>query len=277
MTGALFRLIAALAFSLLLAARLQAAPALITYGGDVVLGTFSSITMELGGTARGTGYDAIDVAGKLTFAGTMHVALFGGFQPAQGDTFNLFDWGTTAGTFGTINLPPLGQYLAWDTSQLYATGVLRVVSTLLPIQQWRLAKFGFPTNTGLAANAIDADFDGIVNLLEYALFLDPHASSTPGLPTVDTVEVGGLDYLTITFRRPLSATDLGYVVQVSPDLATWFPGSSYASTGDVPSNANTTQVSRTDDGTLETITVRDNTPLGTGRRFLRVSVTVPPE
>lgn len=115
--------------------RAHAGATLITYGGDVVLGTFTTSTMELGGTARGTQYDAINVAGKLTFGGTLQVTLFNGFNPALGDSFNLFDWGTTAGAFTTVNLPALGTNLTWNTTQLYLTGVISVASTLTPIEQ----------------------------------------------------------------------------------------------------------------------------------------------
>jgi hypothetical protein len=44
----------------------------------------------------------------------------------------------------------------------------------------------------------------------------------------------------------------------------------------VPTNAFTTQVTRTNDGNAETITIRDNIPLtGAARRFLRRNVTNP--
>ena len=251
-------------------------PALITYEGDVVFGSFSSLTMELGGTARGTRYDAINVTGKLTFGGTMDVVLIDGFNPAQGDSFNLFDWGSTAGSFGTVNFPALAEFLAWETSELYVTGTISVISTLTPIEQWRLHHFGFHTNTGIAANDADHEGDGSVNLLEYAFFLDPLVPATIGLPTVGQVTIGANRHLTITFTRPLSATDIIYFVEVSGGLLTWLPGSSYASGGDVPSNANTTQVSRTANSGLETIVVRDNTALNTaGKRFLRVKITLP--
>jgi hypothetical protein len=112
-------------------------PALITHEGSVVFGSLNTVTMELGGTARGAQYDAIDVAGKLTFGGTMNVPLIDTFQPQHGDAFNLFDWGTTSGTFSTVNVPALNTGLAWDQSTLYTDGTLRVgLDTALVSRTW---------------------------------------------------------------------------------------------------------------------------------------------
>lgn len=115
--------------ALLLAAaapRARADATLITYGGDVVLGNFTTTTMELGGTTRGTQYDAIDVAGKLTLGGTLTVTLINSFSPALGNSFNLFDWGTKAGTFTTVNVPALNTGLTWNQSNLYLDGTLSI-------------------------------------------------------------------------------------------------------------------------------------------------------
>src|SRR6185295_14485948 len=84
-----------------------ASPALITYGGNVVFGTFNTLFMEIGGTTRGTQYDALDVAGKLTFDGALNVPLINAFQPQLGNSFNFFDWGSTAGAFTGVTLPAL--------------------------------------------------------------------------------------------------------------------------------------------------------------------------
>jgi hypothetical protein len=83
--------------------------------------------------------------------------------------------------------------------------------------------------------------------------------------------VGG--YLQVTFNHPFSVTDITYQVEVSSDLVTWLPGSKYSPTGDIPSNANTTQLSRTPAGLQEVIVVRDNVLFGGGPRYIRVRVT----
>ena len=48
---------------------------------NVVFGAFNTLRMEIGGTARGAQYDALDVAGTLTFDGTLALSAIGGFVP----------------------------------------------------------------------------------------------------------------------------------------------------------------------------------------------------
>jgi hypothetical protein len=103
-------------------------PALVNFAGNATIE--SSLAMELGGITAGTGYDKIDVEGALSVGGQLTVSLIGGFTPGAGNQFDLLDWGTLSGTFSALQLPGLGSSLAWDTSQLYTTGVLSVVSTL---------------------------------------------------------------------------------------------------------------------------------------------------
>jgi hypothetical protein len=102
-------------------------PAEVAFGGDLVLAGGNALLMELGGTAAGTGYDQIDVAGSLTLGGTLDVALIYGFEPQAGQTFDLLDWGSVRGEFNAVDLPALGEGLAWEASGLYSSGVLRVV------------------------------------------------------------------------------------------------------------------------------------------------------
>jgi autotransporter-associated beta strand protein len=96
---------------------------LLSTGNLSLLGT---TMMELGGTTRGSGgYDAIDVAGNITFGGTLSVSLINSYSPVSGASFNLFDWtGTPSGTFSTLNLPSLSGGLTWDTSNLYTAGTI---------------------------------------------------------------------------------------------------------------------------------------------------------
>ena len=46
---------------------------------------------------------------------------------ANGDVFNLFDWGTASGTFDSVSLPALTGGLTWDQSQLYTNDTITVV------------------------------------------------------------------------------------------------------------------------------------------------------
>ena len=128
----------------------------------------------------------------------------------------------------------------------------------------------------IAGDLADPDHDGLPNLVEYALGLDPLSPGTVAIPKLGSAN----GYLTLTFTRPLSATDVSYIVQVSSDLATWNDGSLYTAAGNVPTNAFTTELSRTASGGNETIVVRDNTLMSTAistatPRFLRLKFTRP--
>ena len=76
--------------------------------------------------------------------------------------------------------------------------------------------------TGMDATfTADPDHDGIPNLLEYALGLNPAVPSLTGLPVITLKDYSGTKYLSITFNRSSLATDLTYTVQVSTDLVNW--------------------------------------------------------
>jgi T5SS/PEP-CTERM-associated repeat protein len=251
-------------------------PATVNYGGNVVLAPGTELTLEIGGVSEGTQYDSLQVANALTVDGILTLMLINGFAPTLGNVFDLIDAASINGTFDTVNLPTLAQYLAWNTSNLYTTGEVSVNSTLTPIQQWRLLNFSDPSNSGDGADNNDFDKDGIANLMEYALGMDPRIPSAAGLPTLGVVTVGANQHAALTVVRPLGATDVNYRFEVTADLLGFDAGSVYGPVGDVPSNAFTTEVSRTINGSVETIVVRDNTPLsGSAKRFLRLKVTNP--
>ncbi len=148
---------------------------------------------------------------------------------------------------------------------------------LAPIDSWRHTAFGAAaTNTALTAASANPAKDEIVNLLKYALALDPLHVSTLGLPTAQTQTVNGLRYLALQFTHNPSASDVTCTVQVSNDLVTWTDGSHYGTGGDVPANGVTTQVSQAASSGIETIVVRDNIVLDTvPHRFMRLRVTQP--
>ena len=191
-------------------------PALITYGGDVVLGTFLTLNMELGGLTRGTQYDAMNVAGKLTFGGTLNVTLINAWQPDLGNVYNLFDWGTTAGTFATVNLPALAAGRFWRTELLYVDGTLRVSPVPGTYAQWQAA-------FGTGAFGADDDQDGIPNGIEFLLGTNPNATTTPATPLTELIpSTGGTVTARVTFTIPeLPATDAHYRLRASNDLVTW--------------------------------------------------------
>jgi hypothetical protein len=147
-------------------------PALISYGGDVVLGPAATLKMELGGTTRGTKYDALNIAGKLTAESALEVSLIDGFVPSAGHTFDILNWGTLSGEFSSLSLPSLPGLL-WDASKLYQNGTLSVVAATASadfdgngivdsndLNGW---KGGFGAAVGATRQQGDANGDGIVD------------------------------------------------------------------------------------------------------------------
>jgi hypothetical protein len=93
----------------------------------------------------------------------------------------------------------------------------------------------------------------------------PESYPTVGIGTFDNGAGLSDDYPTISYRRNLSADDVIYDVEVSPDLESW-------------SNQDTTLVSSSANGDgTETVTYRSNAPLGNlGREFFRIKASLRP-
>src|SRR5207244_10015880 len=101
-------------------------PASVSFSGNVELSSASTLNIELGGTTPGTQFDHVTVAGQLALDGALAVSLIN-FTPAEGNSFDILDWGSLSGTFSSIQLPTLSGDLQWNTSQLNTTGTLSVV------------------------------------------------------------------------------------------------------------------------------------------------------
>ena len=85
-----------------------ASPGLLTIAGNYTQTASGTLNIELGGTVAGTGYDRLAVSGTATLDGTLNVSLINGFNPAQGDAFQVLNSGTRSGAFGTVNGLGLG-------------------------------------------------------------------------------------------------------------------------------------------------------------------------
>jgi hypothetical protein len=79
----------------------------------------------------------------------------------------------------------------------------------------------------------DPDGDGLNNVLEYAFLGDPLSASSADEPKaeVQELEVDGQKslYFTLSFRGRTDASDLGYHIQQSSDLAQWKEDGSWVS------------------------------------------------
>ncbi len=134
---------------------------------------------------------------------------------------------------------------------------------------------GFNLTGGNAALNFDYDGDGLTNLLEYALNLNPTIASVAGLPVVILKDYSGTKYLSMTFNRSSLATDLTYIVQGSSDLTNWTDLGTSAAGGATTGSG---FVAETGSAPAFTVEVRDTLPYdpsGAVTRFLRLKITSP--
>lgn len=128
-------------------------PGCVTDHGNVTFEGSAWLEIELGGATACTGYDQYTVNLSLRLNGpTLRVLLISGFVPAAGQRFDVLNWGTLTGSFGTLELPVLPAGLSWDTSQLYTTGELIVAddNAETPLPNWVLVLFGASLLTVIA-------------------------------------------------------------------------------------------------------------------------------
>ena len=128
----------------------------------------------------------------------------------------------------------------------------------LPADAWRFEKFGAAANDPVVTgDTVDADGDGMTNLLERALAAEPLVSDSAALPQLGRE---GND-LTFTYRRPVFAPDLQFTLEESLTWSRWLP-------------ANATEEVLSDDGNVRVIKAR--VPIGdASEKMLRLRVTGP--
>jgi hypothetical protein len=152
----------------------------------------------------------------------------------------------------------------------YALGPLSNATAIIadkPIETWLGLHFT-PAEQGDAAisgNEADPDQDGVPNLTEYALGLDPKTrnAGANGLPRAEIID----GYFTLTYTRLKAATDVAVEIEVSPDLTSWHSGPAYIE-----------QTALSDHGDTQRITMRDRRPVkAASQGFLRLNVTLLPE
>lgn len=113
-------------------------------------------------------------------------------------------------------------------------------------------------NPNISGPLADPDGDGIVNLVEFALHLDPKLADAQNLPRAGTIPASGV--VTLTYRRLVGATSVQYIVQESTSLTGGFGPASV-----------TSETILSNDGTVQT--VRADVPMGAlGTKFLRLNI-----
>jgi hypothetical protein len=129
-------------------------PGLESFGGNVHFGALANLQLELGGTAQGSQYDALAIAGDATLAGTLDVSLVDDFTLSLGDSFEIIDiTGARSGTFnGLAEGATVGNFTGHDLLISYAGGDGNDVALFVP---------GLPG---------DFNFDGTVDAADYIVW-----------------------------------------------------------------------------------------------------------
>ena len=125
---------------------------------------------------------------------------------------------------------------------------------------WKASRFSLAelADPGISGDSADPDGDGILNLLEYKLGLDPRNVTAEGLPSSRIA--GGYFFFTYTLNK--SALDVSLDLDFSTDLVTWRESSGVLQEVEVVEGAET-----------KTITLRGRDPISATRQgFLRLRV-----
>jgi len=265
-------------------------------GGLGIIPQAASVTMSGGVDQNGYVFHVLHATGTISgsLKDTSNAAIGGvtitGIQTVSGVTFTTDANTLPDGTYslpissGNWNVSPNGQALASRGYQAPTAQDVFVTTSVSGVNFTASAATGTSYATYLNSHfstieqqsAISGpngnpSGDGVVNLLKYAFNLDPHAAigapplsgpTATGLPVVGTISGAGGPYVTLTYRRLDSATDLTYSVEKSSTLGSF-------------TAASVTEDILSDDGTIKV--VRAKMPIGTSdKQFLRVRVTKAP-
>jgi autotransporter-associated beta strand protein len=229
---------------------------------NLTLAGTSRISVRINGTSAGEGYDQLRVAGTVALAGTLDPTLgITVSAPADLVLLQKESAGSVSGTFTGWPNGVLMRTNGFYAKINYAGGdgndvVLRLAAAANSYTDWRLLKFGTVENTGNAADTADQDSDGLTNLAEYALGLNPSLfDSSPG-----GVDLNG-SVLEYRYSRSLSARNSGVVY-----LAEW---SDTLADNDW-STANVTETILSTSGDREE--VKAAVPAAGTKRFMRLKI-----
>jgi hypothetical protein len=140
------------------------------------------------------------------------------------------------------------------------------LTTSLGYLDWQ-ESFGWSASASLPD--ADPNGNGVPNLLEYALDLNPLSTTPPTLPSVgwDTSSANG-PWLTFSYRHNKSATDLTYEIWSSTDLKNW----TLQNADGARVIAETVNPDVDGDGTADLLRTRIKIGSNESKRFLRLQV-----
>lgn len=186
-------------------------------------------------------------------------ASFAQIEPGYG----LLTWTPTAGQTGIQQI----QFSVSDGDLSDTKTAQITVSSGAPRPSWAGLFWPGVTDTSIIGMTADPDHDGMPNLVEYALGLDPTYGDLYGAPEPIIVTVGGQQYLAIRFiaRTDDSGLLISSEVSDAPGGTTW-----QTATDTVPQDQNDISTG------FQRFVIRDSVPITTGspRRFIRLRVNL---
>lgn len=251
-------------------------PGILTWTGDLNVESGGTLDLEIAGTTVGTQYDRLNASGALVINGHLNVTLLSGFQNtiASTDVFTVATSGSPIS--GTISNVVNGRVTASDGYSSFAVQFVNGGKSLvltdyqtapLTFAAWQAGKnFLTPEDALFSA---DPDHDGMNNLLEYALGLDPLKSDGSDAIQYGAVDSAGLLYFSISVDLPTGKakpSDITYDGQRSLILSTDWSTDGVIQHGTVPLPSG------------ERVTYRSITPMTSlVKEFLRLRVSLAPE
>jgi hypothetical protein len=178
-------------------------------------------------------------------------------------------WLTVASNGAVSGTPPTSAHGAnnfvvsvTDGSGGTDSTTLQINVVAAPYELWKQEKFtpAQLAQSGAVGDLDDPDRDGVANLLEYALGMDPNQASSYGMP----VAAVPVDYLTLSFNRQKAATDITYKVEAVGNLnSSWVE---IWNSFNVPYGGGSNP--------SQQVTVQDTVPVSdAANRFMRLKVT----
>jgi hypothetical protein len=246
---------------------------LLNVGGDEVASVQINGGLSLDGTLRMQVsnppglpiQDHISGITSLAMGGTLDLQHLGGEALTAGQSFDLWDATVTTGSVPQLSGSTLPAGLFYHTWDLQTQGVLHVSYAAETYQQWAAAH-------GAGNSVTDLNDDGTVNLIEFALAINP-AGGGNVLPTFDVEQDGSGAALALLVHLPIPSPPASiYIVEASDsvDAAAWQIVAQRTGNGAWSGTATVTSQPATNG--MQSYRIVDPAPGGSSKRFMRLRV-----
>ena len=179
------------------------------------------LDLEIGGLVAGTDFDQLDVTGTATLAGTLSVALTGGYSPILGHSFQIIPAAGVVGDFETEMFPGASGRKFYNL--VLGPPVTLTFDVIDSYPDWKKAVFSKSdqADSNVSDSDKDPDNDGRTNLLEYVFGTEAQVPDASLDFTVEIITDTNEDFLTVTFPWATDIVDFFYIIETSTDLITW--------------------------------------------------------